>query len=120
MQSTLYPRLLFMTATSLHPIYRTSGFTRLRAEPQDAQFTVAAPQHFLYFFPKPQGHGSFRPTLGAVGIRHPSFLSSSRLPVPINRPAIPLAIRKQDKVQQDVDELRSGDIPILSQASPDL
>ena len=72
MQSTLYPRLLFMTATSLHPIYRTSRFTRLRAEPQDAQFTVAAPQHFLYFFPKPQGHGSFRPTLGEL--RHGSLV----------------------------------------------
>jgi len=30
------------------------------------QFTVAPPQHFLYFFPEPHGHGSFRPTLGAV------------------------------------------------------
>jgi hypothetical protein len=25
------------------------------------QFTVAPQQHFLYFFPKPHGHGSFRP-----------------------------------------------------------
>ena len=24
-----------------------------------------APQHFLYFFPLPHGHGSFRPTRGA-------------------------------------------------------
>jgi hypothetical protein len=30
-----------------------------------AQFTVAPPQHFLYFFPEPQGHIPFRPTLGA-------------------------------------------------------
>ncbi len=30
------------------------------------QFTVAPPQHFLYFFPEPQGHGSFRPTLGLL------------------------------------------------------
>jgi hypothetical protein len=30
------------------------------------QFTVAPPQHFLYFFPEPHGHGSFRPTLGAL------------------------------------------------------
>jgi hypothetical protein len=30
------------------------------------QFTVAPPQHFLYFFPEPQGHGAFRPTLGAL------------------------------------------------------
>ena len=28
--------------------------------------TAAPPQHRLYFFPEPQGHGSFRPTLGAV------------------------------------------------------
>src|SRR5450631_2068558 len=27
-----------------------------------AQFTVAPPQHRLYFLPEPQGHGSFRPT----------------------------------------------------------
>jgi len=29
------------------------------------QFTVVPPQHFLYFFPEPHGHGSFRRTLGA-------------------------------------------------------
>jgi len=78
------------------------------------------PQRFLYFFPEPHGHWSFRPTFGAVGIRHPRFLSAMRFPPPIHRPAIPLAIRQQDKVQQHVDELRSGDIPILSQASSDL
>jgi len=27
---------------------------------------VALPQQFLYFFPEPHGHGSFRPTLGAL------------------------------------------------------
>lgn len=32
------------------------------------QFTFTPPQHFLYFFPEPQGHGSLRPTLGAVEI----------------------------------------------------
>jgi len=26
------------------------------------QFTIAPPQHRLYFFPELQGHGSFRPT----------------------------------------------------------
>ena len=31
-----------------------------------AQFTVAPPQHFLYFFPDPHGHDSFRPTLESV------------------------------------------------------
>jgi hypothetical protein len=37
-----------------------------QGRPQGAQFTVAPPQHFLYFFPEPHGHGSFRPTLGAL------------------------------------------------------
>ena len=32
---------------------------------ENSQFTVAPPQHRLYFFPEPQGHGSFRPILGA-------------------------------------------------------
>jgi hypothetical protein len=27
-----------------------------------SQFTAASPQHCLYFFPEPHGHGSFRPT----------------------------------------------------------
>ena len=27
---------------------------------------AAAPQHFLNFFPLPQGHGSLRPTLGSA------------------------------------------------------
>ena len=30
-----------------------------------AKRLTPAPQHFLYFFPLPQGQGSFRPTLGA-------------------------------------------------------
>jgi len=30
-----------------------------------AQAAAPTPQHFLYFFPLPQGHASFRPTLGA-------------------------------------------------------
>jgi hypothetical protein len=30
------------------------------------QFTVAPPQHFLYFFPEPHGHGSFRPIFGVL------------------------------------------------------
>ena len=32
-------------------------------EPRMIQVTVAPPQHRLYFFPEPQGHGSFRPVL---------------------------------------------------------
>jgi hypothetical protein len=34
--------------------------------PVAIQFTLAPPQHFLYFLPEPQGHGSFRPTLEAL------------------------------------------------------
>src|ERR1022692_3880080 len=34
-----------------------------QGRPQGVQFTVAPPQHRLYFFPEPQGHGSFRPVL---------------------------------------------------------
>lgn len=33
------------------------------------QFTIAPPQHLLYFFPDPHGHGSFRPTLGVPSPR---------------------------------------------------
>jgi hypothetical protein len=41
----------------------------------EGQFTVAPPQHLLYFLPEPQGQGSFRPTLGSgapwdVGSNH--------------------------------------------------
>jgi hypothetical protein len=47
---------------------RKQGAGQLQAgrSPQGAQFTVAPPQHFLYFFPEPHGHGSFRSTLGAL------------------------------------------------------
>ena len=60
------------------------------------------------------------PDLERVESRIPNRSSAMRFPPPIHRPSIPLAIRQQDKVQQHVDELRSGDIPILSQASSDL
>src|ERR1039458_8711678 len=42
------------------------GGTTQSQQDLGTQFTVALPQHFLYFFPDPQGHGSFRPTLGAL------------------------------------------------------
>jgi hypothetical protein len=42
------------------------------------------------------------------------------LDAPIHRPAIPLAIRQQDEEQKHVNQLISGDIPILSQANPNL
>jgi len=49
--------------------YCTSGvqenFKQWR-QPQGTQFTAAPPQHRLYFFPEPHGHGSFRPTLEAL------------------------------------------------------
>ncbi len=34
--------------------------------PQAAQEFTAAPQHFLYFLPLPQGQGSLRPILGSL------------------------------------------------------
>jgi len=33
--------------------------------PRGTRYSRYAPWHFLYFFPEPQGHGSFRPTLAA-------------------------------------------------------
>src|ERR1035437_8504439 len=64
----LYPCLLFMTATSSASIIALRGWRDFRRDgtAQCAQFTVAPPQHFLYFFPEPHGHGAFRPTLEAV------------------------------------------------------
>ena len=43
-----------------------------------AQFTVAPPQHRLYFLPEPQGHGSFRPIFGVL--RRDSGASTPRSP----------------------------------------
>jgi hypothetical protein len=66
-------------------------------------------------------HGLLGSVWGSVPEPGAWLLSPFQLhDVPIHRPAIPLAIRQQDKEQQHVDELRSGDIPILSQASPNL
>jgi hypothetical protein len=42
------------------------GGTTQSQQDLGTQFTVALPQHFLYFFPDPQGHGSFRLTLEAL------------------------------------------------------
>jgi hypothetical protein len=50
------------------------------------------PQHGLCFLPEPDGYGSFRPVLGLAESGTP-FLSSSCFPPPIQRPAIPLAVR---------------------------
>src|ERR1017187_10785787 len=63
----LYPCLLFMTKTSCAAIIALRGRgAAIRGIRNTSQFTVAAPQHFLYFFPEPHGHGSFRLTLGAL------------------------------------------------------
>jgi hypothetical protein len=65
---------------------------------QAYQFTVAPPQHFLYFFPELQGHGAFRrgslrwaPQLTgrcALKYRQASFLHSQSHPTrcPIGDP----------------------------------
>jgi hypothetical protein len=39
------------------------GSARLRIGPKLAAAGQLRPQHFLYFLPEPQGHGSLRPTL---------------------------------------------------------
>ena len=36
----------------------------------EGQFTLAPPQHFLYFFPEPHGHGSFRHDFGSIAPIH--------------------------------------------------
>jgi hypothetical protein len=54
----------------------------------EGQFTLAPPQHFLYFFPEPHGHGSFRPTLGAL--RRSSLVQALGTDLPM-RPEIPIS-----------------------------
>ena len=36
----------------------------------EGQFTLAPPQYFLYFFPEPHGHGSFRHDFGSIAPIH--------------------------------------------------
>src|ERR1017187_6788278 len=54
---------------------RGAGDSKQVRHPQGAQFTVAPPQHFLYFFPEPQAHvappdlGSGAPWFNCVGTR---------------------------------------------------
>src|SRR5208282_790237 len=57
----LYPTLLFMTATSSASIIalRDSGDSKQRRQPQDAQFTVAPPQHRLSLRTGAQRHVDF-------------------------------------------------------------
>ena len=40
-------------------------------------YATPAPQHFLYFFPLPQGHGSLRPTLAVSRTMVLTFIAPS-------------------------------------------
>src|SRR5262249_28493573 len=42
---------------------RAFGDLRIGHEPLESCYTACLMQQFLYFFPLPHGHGSFRPTL---------------------------------------------------------
>jgi len=56
-----------MTATSSASIIALRGWgVSSSVFGADVQFTTAPPQHFLYFLPEPQGHGSFRPTFSVA------------------------------------------------------
>jgi hypothetical protein len=56
-------------------VARASAGPRRTHSRGNNQFTVAPPQHFLYFFPDPHGNAAFRPTLGALPIHPVSRLS---------------------------------------------
>ena len=43
------------------------------------------PWHFLYFFPDPQGQGSFRPTSGTAAVARPTGPSELLTPAPGDR-----------------------------------
>lgn len=47
-----------------YPPHKTSRSKNFHQDDYVQCSTVATPQHFLNFFPLPQGHGSLRPTLG--------------------------------------------------------
>ena len=64
----------------------------------DCKRTMDSAQHRWCFLSEPRGHGSFRPFLGSAESGTPFSLSSC-FPPPIQRPAIPLAVRQQDKVR---------------------
>src|SRR5437773_10409234 len=51
-----------MSLVPLAPFLNSLGMTGL-ARPRPTIYAVR-PQQFLYFFPLPHGHGSFRPTFG--------------------------------------------------------
>src|SRR5262245_50267921 len=51
--------------TRCGPIRNRKRLVR-RDESPPGRHTAPAPQHFLYFFPLPHGHGSLRPTLGVL------------------------------------------------------
>src|SRR5207237_955138 len=54
------PRVAWTLASGI--VSRAEASLTIRGRGK-SQFTVTLPQHFLYFFPDPHGHGSFRPTL---------------------------------------------------------
>jgi hypothetical protein len=66
---------LFRFRNDLLPCFRTklsmispcgTGNKRVKEQIRALSFSYAfAPQHFLYFFPDPQGQGSLRPTFAA-------------------------------------------------------
>src|SRR5690606_10239127 len=59
--------------------------------------------HFLYFFPDPQGHGSFRPTSGTVSTAWPSGPAELRRP-----PAAAAATGGAVRSTRDAPEKRSS------------
>src|ERR1039458_8760229 len=110
-----------MIATFQASIIALRGWGASMWRNQDYESVHARPTAaFLVLLPGAARARLVMPDLGRGGNPVFSILLSMRFPPPIHRPAIPLAVRQQDKVQKHVDELRSGDIPILSQASPDL
>ena len=47
------------------------GYRKMKkcaGRPTHLEFSAYLPQHFLYFLPLPQGHGSLRPTFGPFTI----------------------------------------------------
>ncbi len=55
------------TSSSWPGNVRSAGFSRRLASCVAATPPQFRPQHFLYFFPDPQGHGSLRPTFPCRG-----------------------------------------------------
>src|ERR1051325_9877427 len=68
-------------------VFKLEQFVNSR-KPDRANYAVR-PQQFLYFFPLPQGHGSFRPTFGIERRTGRSMETSpAPSPSPVATPAI--------------------------------